>query len=179
MKNKPSQKIDFDRDWEIELIGEVQNFCPIVKEVADELDIPGYVIEAKLANPNEANFAYFNIYSVLGSHPSPLGGHPSPTPIGVLTLKSIGTERTTLRIPPRSQWSRRISEADELLRMGWVKENQKEKAICDSLFARYIECLEVRLKDDGLILTWYKELWYEFKDAILTLIAKFGKEIMK
>jgi len=26
---------------------------------------------------------------------------------------------------------------------------------------------------------WYKKLWYEFKDSILTLIAKFGKEIMK
>ena len=26
---------------------------------------------------------------------------------------------------------------------------------------------------------WYKKLRYEFKDSILTLIAKFGKEIMK
>ena len=66
-------------------------------------------------------------------------------PIGVLTLKSIDTERVILRRPPRSQWSRRISEAGELLRMGWVKENQEEKAICDSLFARYIKNLEKRL----------------------------------
>jgi len=166
MKNKPSQKIDFDRDWKIELIGDVQNFCSLIKEVADELDITGYVIEAKLVNPNEANFAYFNIYSVLGSHPSPLGGHPSPTLIGVLTLKSIGAIRTILRRPPRSQWSRRISEADELHRMGWVKENQKEKDICDSLFARYIECLEVRLKSYGLKLTWYKRILRQFEKLI-------------
>ena len=132
--------------------------------MAGELDITDYVIEAKLVNPNEANCAYFNIYSVLGSHPSPLGGHPSPVPIGVLTLKSIGAKGIILRRPPRSQWSRRISEAGELLRMGLVKENQNEKAICDSLFARYIECLEVRLKDDGLIVTRRKKICDEFKD---------------
>jgi hypothetical protein len=164
MKNKPSQKIDFDRDWEIELIGDVQKFCSLVKEVADELDITDYLIEAKLVNPNEANFAYFNIYSVFGSHPSPLGGHPSYTLIGVLTLKSIGAERTILRIPPRSQWDRRISEARELLRMGLVGENQR--ALFDSLFARYIECLQTKLKSYGLKLTWYKRIWRQFEKLI-------------
>ena len=150
--------------WEIELIGDVQNFCSLVKEVADELDITDDVIEAKLVNPNEANFAYFNINSVLGSHPSPLGGHPSPTLIGVLTLKSIGARRTILRIPPRSQWSRRISEAAELLRLGLVEENQK--AFYDSLFARYIECLQIKLKSYGLKVTWCKRLWRVIKELL-------------
>lgn len=166
MDNKSRKKQPFEEAWEIELIGDVQNFCSLVKEVADELGVTGYVIEAKLVNPNEANFAYFNIYSVLGRHPSPLGGHPSPTLIGVLTLKSIGATRTILRIPPRSQWSQRISRADELIRMGLIKEDKKAEDFYDSLFAKYIDRLQIRLKHYGLKVTWYKRLWRVIKELL-------------
>ena len=91
-------------DWEIELIGDVKNFCPIIKEVADELHIPDYAIKAELVNPDEANFAYFNIFSVERRN-------PSPTLIGVLTLKSRhytnnSPNTSSLTVESENSWSR-------------------------------------------------------------------------
>ena len=146
-------------DWEIELIGDVKNFCPIIKEVADELHIPDYAIKAELVNPDEANFAYFNIFSVERRN-------PSPTLIGVLTLKSIGTTRIILRIPPRSQWSQRIHGADKLIKMGVVNEDEETRAFYDAQFAKYIERLQAKLKHYGLKFTLYKRLWRWFKEII-------------
>ena len=151
-----NQKLD---DWEIELIGDVQNFCPIVKEVADELDISDYAIEAKQVElETTTDSAWFNIFSVDRRYPSPIL-------IGVLTLKSIGSMRTILRIPPRSQWSKEI-KGDELMRMALVGEDEEDRAFYDAQFAKYIERLQAKLKHYGLKFTWYKRLWRWFKEII-------------
>ena len=147
-------------DWEIELIGEVQNFCQIIKEVADEIEMDGYFIEARLANPGQANFGYFNIFSIAYNNQS------HRVPIGVLTLKSIGATRTILRIPPRSQWSQEIHEGGELINMGLVKGDKEAKAFYDSQFAKYVEFLQAKLKHYGLKLTWYIRVWRWFKEII-------------
>lgn len=138
---------------EIELIGEVQNFYHIIKEVADEIEMDGYIIEARLDNPDQVNFGYFNVFSIAGNNQS------SPVLIGVLTLKSIGPTRTILRRPPRSQWSQRIYEARELLIMGEIRENTATKSLYDAQFTKYMDNLQAKLRNYKLKMTWYQKIW--------------------
>ncbi|MGD0794936.1 MAG: hypothetical protein ABR958_05015 [Dehalococcoidales bacterium] len=160
-------------DWEMELIGEVNNFRQIVIEVADEIKLDGYFMEARLDNPNDVNYAYFNIFSAAYNNQS------YKVPIGVLTLNLIGSARTILRIPPRSQWSQRIIEPRGLLLMGEINNNPDIQSLYDAQFAKYIKHLQARLKRYGLKLTWYLRFCYGSKDFVASIIAKFVAEKTK
>jgi len=152
-----TEKLD---DWEIELIGEARNFAPVIDEVASELNIPDYAIEARLENQDEINFLYYNIFSINRRNASRML-------IGVLTLKSIGAERTILKVPPRSQWKQRIL-GDNSVRVGLVLSNEdpQYRAFYDEQFSKYMKALLRNLKRYGLTLTWSKRLWRSFEKLI-------------
>ncbi len=153
-------------NWEIELIGETNNFCPIIKDIARELNISDYALEAKqVEQETTISSTWFNIFSFERKYPLAIL-------IGVVTLKSIGSNRTILRISPRSEWSRYI-EGDELLHYALVLEDEKDRTFYDAQFATYIECLHEKLKNYGLKQTWYKRLWRVIKE--LVGIAKAAK----
>jgi hypothetical protein len=144
-------------NYEIELIGDVQHFEPIIIQVANELDIPDYAINAKRIE-NTNTYSRFKILSTERSNPSFI-------PIGILTLTTIGNNRTILRIPPRSQWGREI-HGEELVRMGYIEGNITEKNFYDSQFAEYLSALNNKLQTYKLKMTWYRRIWRSLMEIL-------------
>jgi hypothetical protein len=154
------EKRPFEKAWEIEIEGDVQTLYPIIQRVADELNIENYLLEARPANSKETpTSAWFNIFSISRTT-------ASSTLIGVLTLESFGSNRTILRVPPRSQWYKGGLSPDETIKMGLTEADKDTIVFYDGHFRQFIERLDTVFKHYGSKVTWYKRLWRGFKEII-------------
>ena len=168
MAKKSMKKRLFEKAYKIEIQGdELAKFYPIIRTVASELHLENFAFEARPANSMATdNFAWFNVLIINQTTMNRI-------PIGAFTLQSTGSNRTVIRVPPCSEWCRYDLNPGELAVMAYSGSEYDEH------FLELIKSLENNLKDDGLIVTRCKNLWYELKDFIATIIAKFAAEKMQ
>jgi len=160
VNNKSTKKRPFEKAWSLEIEGDVQHFCPIVERVASEISIDKYVFEARPNNSKtKASFAWFDIFIIDRTTAYQI-------PLGVLTLESPGSNRTILRVPPRSQWSRGDFSPEELARMGYIERDNDAIQFFSRLFMRFIDSLDITLKNYGVKQTRIKKLWRRFNRII-------------
>jgi len=134
---------------EIEIQGDSpRRFYQIITSVANELYFKDCFFEARLATSKETdNYAPFDILVIDK-------GSGSKTPVGFLTLQSVGNNRIMLRVPPRSRWHHDGTLSPiELMRMGYSKYQYDEH------FNQFIKSLEDRLAHYGLKITLPERLW--------------------
>ena len=168
VNNKSSKKRPFEKSYKIIIQGDdLAKLNPIIRTVASELHPENFAFEARPANSMATdNFAWFNVLIINRTTMNRI-------PIGAFTLQSLGSNRTVLRVPPRSEWGRYNLNPEELAVMAYSGSQY------DGYFSEFIKSLEHKFKDDGLIVTWCKNLRYELKDFIATIIAKFVAEKTK
>ena len=168
MAKKPVEKRPFEKAYKIEIQGDnLANFYPTIRTVASELHPANFAFEARLANSMATDsFAWFNVLLINRTIMNKI-------PIGAFSLQSPGSNRIVLRVPPCSEWGRYGLNPKELAEMAYSGSEYDEH------FLGFIKNLENRLRDNGLIVTWYKKLWHESKDFIATIIAKLVAEKTK
>jgi len=169
VNNKSTKKRSFEKPWKIEIPGDdIAAVYPIVRTVTSELRFKNFAFEARPAKSiTTDSYAWFNVLVINTTTLSKI-------PVGAFTLQKLPEVNTIeVRIPPHSEWGRYDLNPEELAVMAY------SGAEYDEHFLGFIKNLENRLKDDGLIVTWYKKLWYESKDFIATIIAKLIAEKTK
>jgi hypothetical protein len=165
VNNKSTKKRPFEKASKIKIQGDdIATLYPLIRTVASELRLENFAFEARLANSLTTNsYAWFNVLIINKNTVSKI-------PVGVFTLqKSPGSNTTELRVPPRSEWCRCDLNPMELAVMAY------SGSAYDEHFLEFIKNLENRLKDDDVIVTWHKKLWYELKDFIAMIIAQYIK----
>lgn len=168
MAKKCMKKRPFEKAYKIIIQGnDLAELYPSIRTVASELHPENFAFEARQANSMATDsFAWFNVLIINRTTMNRI-------PIGAFTLQSTGSNRTVIRVPPCSEWCRYDLNPGELAVMAYSGSQYDEH------FLEFIKSLENKLKDDGLIVTWYKNPWYELKDFIATIIAKIIVEKSK
>jgi len=152
MSDKLREKLPFEEPEEIQLQGNLETFCPLIETVARELSFKDCKYEARQAvSKVTETFVWYNIFIIDLSAKVELL-------IGVLTLQSLGGNRTVLRVPPRSQWYEGDLSPDERLKRVFSESQYDEH------FKQFIKSLEDRLTHYSLIVTRRKRLWQRFKE---------------
>ena len=150
MNNKDTKKRPFEKGWKIKIQGDdIATLYPLIRTVVSELRFKNFAFEARPAKSITTNsYAWFNVLVINTNTLSKI-------PIGAFTLqKSPGSNTIELRMPPPSEWCRYDLNPTELELMAYSRSQYDEH------FLEFIKSLENKLKDAGLIVTWYKKIWY-------------------
>ena len=160
MANKPREKQLFVEAWEIaEVEVDVPTLCPLINRVASEQNIPNFALEAQPANSKTTNtFVWFDVFIINRTT-------ADKTPIGVLTLESLGSNRTILRVPPRSQWLKGDLTPRELTIMAYIEKDKDAIKLYDGHFIQFLKSLDIVLKKYGLKVTFHKRFLRGLKEA--------------
>ena len=142
-------KQTLEKTKEIEIQGDcLEKFYPIITMVAAELRFRNHFYEARLANSKATNTsAWFDVLIINRTT-------ADSTPIGVLTLESPRSNRTTLRVPPRSQWLHGDLSPRELTIMAYIEKDKDAIEFYDKHFTKFIKCLKDELKGTPFKLLW-------------------------
>ncbi len=163
----------FEQAKEIEIQAEPQTIMPMVDEVARELCSHNFYYEARGA-PTQEPKGTFVRYNVLVMETGKVGAM-AKRPIGAFTLQSLGSNsnRTMLTVLPRSRWGNGNLTPMEQAIIAYSGDEY------DEYFCQFIKSLDDKLTHYGLKVMWYKKVWYELKDFLATVIAKFAAEKTK
>ncbi len=154
-------KQPFTEAWEIgEAEADVQTLLPLINTVANEQNIPNFALEAQPANSKATNtFAWLDVFIINRTT-------GVKTPIGVLTLQSLGSNRTILRVPPRSQWLKGDLTPLQLAKMGYIKKDDDAIKFYDACFIQFLKGLDTTLKKYRIKVTFSKRCLQGFKEVL-------------
>jgi hypothetical protein len=163
------KKRPLDKVREIELQGELQNIEPIIFNVIAEGHYKNCDFDLRVVNSKStSSFALYDVFIIDRTFAT-----PHKTPIGAFTLQLIGNNRLVFRVPPSSQWTWGHLSPLEKIEMGLHEAKYKEH------FIYLIKEIDTQIKRYRLKAAWYKKVWVELKDSLLTFLAKFAAEKTK
>ncbi len=171
MAKKCMKKRLFEEAKEIEIQAEPQTIMQMVDEVARKLCSHNFYYEARRATTQESKgtFVWYNVLVMETGKVGAMAKHP----IGAFTLQSLGSNRTMLTVLPRSRWGNGNLTPMERSIIAYSGDEY------DAYFCQFIKSLDDKLTHYGLKVMWYKKVWYELKDFLATVIAKFAAEKTK